>query len=325
MDYLGEKCPVCSDVFTEEDDIVVCPECGTPHHRNCYMLEGRCANEELHLTGEKWKRKAVKRASYTICPVCRFPNGEHEEHCIRCGAELRRGESISAEEGDGPGVGMDYGFNGMPGMEELTNPIKYLGFDPEEDMGGATLKEVSDFVGPNTLYYIPIFKRMKDIGSNITFNLACLIFPALFFANRKMWGWAILAAFLGILFNLPANLLLYITEFPESAADIIVSNQELIRDIGSIFAFAEFAAHLAFCVFANRMYFKFTLNSLRKLKESPDSGKSLQSAGGIKPMNMVTITLIKFGIGMIALTLMYFGFEMAAAVMDFSTISLFIK
>ena len=30
MDFLGKKCPVCSKNFHEDDDIVVCPECGTP-------------------------------------------------------------------------------------------------------------------------------------------------------------------------------------------------------------------------------------------------------------------------------------------------------
>lgn len=323
MDYIGEKCPVCSDIFTEEDDIVVCPDCGTPHHRKCYMLENRCANQELHANGEKWKRKVIKRAGYKICPVCRFPNGDHDDHCSRCGASLMRDESIpEGEEGGDTSFGAEHGF---PGMEDITNPIKYLGFDPEEDMGGATLREVSDFVGPNTLYYIPIFKRMKDIGSKITFNLACLIFPALYFANRKMWGWAVLAAFLGILFNLPANLLVYITEFPETTAGIIINNKDLIETLGGIFAFADLAVHVAFCFLANRIYFRFTLNSLRKLKETPYTAESLQSVGGIKPMNMVTITLIKLGIGMLVITLVYFGFEMATAISDFSTISQFIK
>ena len=30
-DYTGKKCIVCGGVFSENDDIVVCPECGTPY------------------------------------------------------------------------------------------------------------------------------------------------------------------------------------------------------------------------------------------------------------------------------------------------------
>ena len=33
IDYTGIPCPVCHKEFTPEDDIVVCPECGAPYHR----------------------------------------------------------------------------------------------------------------------------------------------------------------------------------------------------------------------------------------------------------------------------------------------------
>ena len=48
--YTGVHCPVCDKKFTDEDDIVVCPVCGTPHHRACYQQEGRCAFEEQNHT-----------------------------------------------------------------------------------------------------------------------------------------------------------------------------------------------------------------------------------------------------------------------------------
>lgn len=34
--YKNEKCPVCNQEFKDGDDIVTCPVCGTPHHRECY-------------------------------------------------------------------------------------------------------------------------------------------------------------------------------------------------------------------------------------------------------------------------------------------------
>ena len=42
------SCPVCNRPFGEDDDIVVCPECGTPHHRECWQLVGHCVNKGLH-------------------------------------------------------------------------------------------------------------------------------------------------------------------------------------------------------------------------------------------------------------------------------------
>ena len=49
--YDNKSCPVCGNAFEEGDDIVVCPECGTPHHRECYNLSGHCVNAGLHKSG----------------------------------------------------------------------------------------------------------------------------------------------------------------------------------------------------------------------------------------------------------------------------------
>lgn len=47
-------CPVCRSRFNENADVVVCPICGTPHHRVCYQINNKCALEELHETGWTW-------------------------------------------------------------------------------------------------------------------------------------------------------------------------------------------------------------------------------------------------------------------------------
>ena len=55
MGFIGEKCVSCGEVFTQDDDIVVCPECGSPHHRSCYKALGRCANAEHHGGSFQWE------------------------------------------------------------------------------------------------------------------------------------------------------------------------------------------------------------------------------------------------------------------------------
>ena len=52
MDYTGIKCPVCGKAFTKQDDVVVCPECGAPYHRECYRNTGHCIFLEKHEKGE---------------------------------------------------------------------------------------------------------------------------------------------------------------------------------------------------------------------------------------------------------------------------------
>lgn len=322
MDYKGEKCPVCGEIFTDDDDIVVCPECGTPHHRSCYITENRCANEEYHSTGRKWERTVHKKPLYKVCPVCNFPNRVTDSNCQRCGAEINDISVVSMNENEPEKVEDNIQAAFSSEQEAFLDPIKYLGLDPNEDMGGASMQEVTDFVGPSTIYYLPKFKRMKDDGTKPSFNFFSLIFPTLYFANRKMWGWAILAAVLGVLLNLPADLLLYIEEFPDSLATFISNNKSMIQAVSDICLVADIGVRALFCLFANWLYFRFAMNSLKKHKTSGRSASSIKAEGGIKPMNMLIITAIKYGIGLIVLAALYYGFEMATTIKDFSTLCL---
>ena len=55
MKYENSICPGCGEAFKEDDDVVVCPECGTPQHRQCYINHGGCVNTALHGQGFVWK------------------------------------------------------------------------------------------------------------------------------------------------------------------------------------------------------------------------------------------------------------------------------
>ena len=56
MDYTGLKCGICEKNFNQEDDVVVCPDCGTPMHRKCCRDLSKskgisCPNYEKHEQG----------------------------------------------------------------------------------------------------------------------------------------------------------------------------------------------------------------------------------------------------------------------------------
>ena len=56
MNYENTPCPVCGKPLAEGDDVVVCPVCATPQHRECWMENGRCANDDLHASGYIWSK-----------------------------------------------------------------------------------------------------------------------------------------------------------------------------------------------------------------------------------------------------------------------------
>lgn len=293
MNFIGEKCVCCGRTFEEGDDVVVCPECGSPHHRECYKKENRCANSALHGTGEKWQRiRAEEKTEKTECPVCRFPNNPPEaENCILCGADLKGEETHKARTPE----------------EEDMNIRHNTGFNPDEDMGGVTLKEVSFFVGTNTFYYIPIFKRMKDLGSKISFNFSCFVFPSFYFANRKMWLWAIIATIISVLFNMPAYVMIMAEQgvFTDNIMNVIYQNQNFIEELENICMWGSWLSRVLMCIFANWIYFRFSVKKLRILKKNSSQGRVspniLMAFGGVKPINIIIITLITMSLSLLSM------------------------
>ena len=70
FDYTGCECKSCGKKFTSEDDIVVCPECGTPYHRECWKKEGKCINTELHESHRSWKEANTAQSDAPVCKKC---------------------------------------------------------------------------------------------------------------------------------------------------------------------------------------------------------------------------------------------------------------
>lgn len=58
--YNEKKCDGCAEVMHEDEDIVVCPECGTPQHRECYNKNNACVNAHLHAEGFDWREANIK-------------------------------------------------------------------------------------------------------------------------------------------------------------------------------------------------------------------------------------------------------------------------
>ena len=93
--HTGEKCFVCGQVFTDNDDVVVCPDCGTPYHRACWQKNGACVNLPLHESGKSWQpeKKAEEEAQMIrICPDCGTSCPKDATHCPHCGKPFLRPE-----------------------------------------------------------------------------------------------------------------------------------------------------------------------------------------------------------------------------------------
>ena len=77
MFYDNAVCDGCGQPLLEGEDIVVCPDCGTPQHRKCYELNNRCVNEHLHESGFVWQNPNASDEPET--PEIKENKEEYEE------------------------------------------------------------------------------------------------------------------------------------------------------------------------------------------------------------------------------------------------------
>lgn len=180
MNYIGETCPVCGKKFTQDDDVVVCPVCGTPHHRECYNLHNACANEKFHSADFEWKPEAQPQApkafeehgkdgaKTVVCPNCGRENPAEEPNCLYCSARLYNVQTPFP-----PAPNMPYG-------------ARVVEISPDDTIGSHKVSDVAAYVQVNANRYIPKFYVAEKTGRKHTFNWAAFFFSPYWFFFRKM-------------------------------------------------------------------------------------------------------------------------------------------
>lgn len=148
MRYNNTECSVCGKKFDDNSDVVVCPDCGTPYHRECWMSVGRCIHSDEHASGYRWEAPKTESAdrneelddaaekeklndavfkngeAVVICPHCGAANFENDMFCRDCHAPLKennvRNNGFGQNDGgcdSAPGQNGFFGFGSMPGND----------------------------------------------------------------------------------------------------------------------------------------------------------------------------------------------------------------
>lgn len=330
-DYRNCTCIACRNVFEPDDDIVVCPDCGTPYHRDCWNEHSRCINDELHAKGEAWKnpnaeeKKTDEKTArvQVICGNCGERNDAGNIMCTHCGRTLDNG---AGDYGREQGVWQ----GGIPGiMNEAAEG------DPNEDMDGVRLQEVTDFVGKNTSYYIPRFRFFRDQKRRITPNFVCSLFPELWFAYRKMWLWTLLILAVSFILSVPGTLISmayqvdtilasvqpqlammgeqmggYIRDNLLSFAEVIDAHYGVLYWVDFVCSYLSLAMHILLFLFGNFMYYRHSIKKIKSVREDKRSLIDLQSrirmAGGANIGFIFLALLIEFALSSIIVYFMMF-------------------
>lgn len=289
--YIGTRCMICSEKFTAEDDVVVCPECGTPYHRACYEKEGKCVNEALHKCGGAWKPtydigSDGSESRAVVCRFCGNTNPPLTLFCRRCGMPTANigNESDRAEQtfgganiNDDPGAynrNANGGIRLDPYLINFSDPL--CGFSPDEEMDGVKMSELGDFVGTNTHYYLPIFKRFKETKRSLSWNFCSMLFPELYFSYRKMPLIALAAVVIRFVAQLPQYIVVLsqtdsFGRLSEMAAGINISG-------GAFHGFLMLCSAIVYAflfttgLFGNKLYYNSAIRKIKKVKALRSEG-----------------------------------------------------
>ena len=199
MKYTNYKCPVCSNQFIEDDDIVVCPECGTPHHRECYIQNGNCANVDKHGTNEPVEVEFVD---------------VEEEETLSSNAEATENATENPQQI----------------VQEIIEEMK--GGNGDYMLNGKHVSFYEAAIGKNQKYYIPHFMVMDKTKKAISWNIAGFFVPLSWCLYRKMYKFAaIIFALYTLLIGVVGFTIVSDEEVMNSAAECVEEDPNFYEDV----------------------------------------------------------------------------------------------
>ena len=226
--YTGNTCPVCHKKFTADDDIVVCPDCGTPYHRACWPKEG-CVHAAQHGSFE-WLPDDAPAPEEPVCPNCGAHNPPGAHFCNHCGVPLPDHPDNSnrppqpeqprpvyenpnydpaASRAQQPGPHHE-GFAAGPDGGIYRKEI-----GPDDPIEGITARDWATYLGPSCMFYLMQFFRMQETRHKIALSLSAFLFGPVYLFYRKMWKEGLIFAALDFLCAVPTFVaMLIVSEAP---------------------------------------------------------------------------------------------------------------
>ena len=314
LNYTGIPCPVCGKPFSDDDDIVVCPQCGAPYHRSCYQEKGSCIFEDLHEKGENWKPPEIPKQEtdksyvYEIkdqeCPNCGALNAHSALFCSHCNASLNGdppthanrqhsapGQQFPPFPGAMYGTGVPFGFDPMGGVHPM---------DTISD--NITFGEVSKLVQQNTRYYLPVFQRIKQLGKS-KFNFCAFLFSGGWLLYRKQYKPGIVITLLMFALYLAQTFLSLFVSYPimeeimlqvgfdvtsqtslsydqlAAMSEILMESpgQYLLIVMPLLCSLAMLIIMIVVGIKANRMYMNYCIRTINKLKAESTNGQDYEA------------------------------------------------
>ena len=266
--YQNVNCPYCGEPILPDDEIVVCPECGTPHHRHCYFENGHCYNEALHSDSFEWENPNSSSSVDSTevekrCPVCGEIISSNELVCHNCGSQL-------------PQTLPSYSIQDLLNMEEEQRK------EAAEESGRFVLKSTDTIDGVTVrdllLYfkninYVAIFCKQELTGNKISFSLPALFSPTLFFLYNKVWLVGIISMILSVILSIPDGMIVYYRMTGNMVLNIPLSSWD---SLSSIFSILSLIINIFFALFGMYILRQNAIRRIKKLKSMSNNDDELR-------------------------------------------------
>lgn len=290
--YENEKCPVCSKPFEKGDDIVTCPDCGTPHHRECYNDLGGCKNRSLHGTDFVYKRGEASPSKGRFRPAVsdiifddETDEGKFEYYEPEADEDIEIDET--AEKFAEP-------EQEITEAQEIVNEADDS--NDADEIDGVKEEDMAAVVSVNTVKFLPKFRRKRMLN----WNWSAFFFGPYYFFFRKMhihgaiftaidygFRFAITAAFLPA-FVAAAEAMAEVKTFAEqyAAAMSFMADPQYPNFVTAtmLIAFALLVIHIACGLLADGFYRKKVINVIKAVDEKISMGESFSLMGPLAAM-----------------------------------------
>lgn len=244
--FENKLCPICRAPFTGDADVVVCPICGTPHHRACYLAKGHCGVEEYHAQGFSWNGYLPDE---TPPPEPRETDPHHAEY---------PSGTPEAE----PVPEHDFSHE-MQSVEEYYNSLVKSMNDETRGADGVSMRELTAYAATSTMHYGRAFsafrKRANGKRIYISMNLCSGLFSPIFQFYRKMDLLGLLLILLTMVTSLP-SLLMYAGVISATAVPA------WFNGVYMLCSFVNFAVTVALCLFGDYLYYRHAVKSILKIR-----------------------------------------------------------
>ncbi len=155
-------CDGCAEIMNEGEDIVVCPECGTPQHRECYNKNNACVNAHLHAEGFDWQKANIK------------PEEPKTEEAAANSAPILN-----------PDGGLSEAALPMFNVQSIV--IDGRTVSTSKEFSGIRIREALTYLQINANKYIKKFMKNEHKKNFISWNWGAFFFTPAWFFYRKLY------------------------------------------------------------------------------------------------------------------------------------------